>query len=92
VKLLRDCASQLASGGPMIFTVISKDFEMYGKGQKVGEDWYEIHPGVRMYFYDDASIQRAFGAFGPVEISKIDEPITDGTMRPFLNVICKSSR
>jgi SAM-dependent methyltransferase len=87
-KLLRDCASQLASGGPMIFTVISKDFEMYGKGQKLGEDWYEIHPGMKMYFYDEASIQREFAAFGSVEISKIDEPV-NGTMRPFLNVICR---
>jgi len=91
-KLLRDCASQLAFGGPMIFTVISKDFEMYGKGQKLGEDWYEIHPGMKMYFYDDTSIQREFGAFGQVEISKIDEPMTNGTMRPFLNVLCMPSR
>jgi SAM-dependent methyltransferase len=92
VKLLRDCASQLAPGGSMVFTVISKDFDMYGKGEKLGEDWYEIHPGMRMYFYDDTSIQREFGAFGPVEISKIDEPMPNGIMRPFLNVICKPSR
>lgn len=87
-KLLRDCARQLAPNGAMIFTVISKAFEMYGKGQKLGEDWYEIHPGMKMFFYDEASIQREFGPFGRVEIATIDEPMHDGKTRPFLNVFC----
>jgi SAM-dependent methyltransferase len=88
-KLLGDCARQLVAGGPMIFTVISKEFEMYGKGQKLGEDWYEIHPGVKMFFYDAASIRREFEPFGEVEISTIDEPMGNDSTRPFLNVLVR---
>ena len=31
-KLIRDCYSKLTLGGPMIFTVISKEAPMYGRG------------------------------------------------------------
>lgn len=91
-QLLRDCARQLAPGGSMIFTVISKEFEMYGKGEKLGEDWYETHPGVKMFFYDAESIKREFGPLGPVEFSKINEPMSHGSTRPFLHVICEPTR
>lgn len=88
-KLLRDCARQLRAGAPMIFTVVSKDFETYGKGQKLGEDWYETHPGVRIFFYDAASIRREFAPYGPVEFSNIDEPMAHGSTRPFLHVVAR---
>lgn len=87
-KLLRDCAAQLVAGGPMIFTVISKDFEMYGKGTKLGEDWYETHPGMRLFFYDEHSIRREFSAFERIDITPIEEPMHDNSSRPFLNVSC----
>jgi len=87
-QLLRSCARQVTTGGPMIFSVISKAFEMYGQGPKLGEDWYEVRPGVKMFFYDDDSIRREFGPLGLLEISKIDEPTLHGGTLPFLNVIC----
>ncbi len=89
-KLLADCRRQLVPGGPMIFTVISKKFPMYGKGTKLGEDWYEIHPGVKMFFFDEASIRRELGPHGLVDISPIDEPMHDGSLRPFINVFCEN--
>lgn len=91
-KLLRDCASQLAPGGAMFFTVISKDFEAYGQGTKLAEDWYETHPGMRLFFYDPTSITREFAPYGALEISEIAEPMHDGTTRPFLNVLCRPGR
>jgi hypothetical protein len=91
-QLLSACARQLVAGAPMMFTVISKEFDMYGKGVKLGEDWYETHPGVNMFFYDEASIRREFGAFGGVAIAKVDEPMGNGSTRPFLNVICELPR
>lgn len=91
-KLLRDCVRQLVPGGSMIFTVISKQFEMFGKGEKLGEDWYEPYPGVRMFFYDEASIHREFAPFGSVEISAINEPVSEHGTRPFLNVLCQTRR
>lgn len=90
--VLSACARQLVRGAPMVFTVISKEFDMYGKGVKLGEDWYETHPGVKMFFYDEVSIAREFGPFGVVEIAKVDEPIGHGSTRPFLHVICELPR
>jgi SAM-dependent methyltransferase len=91
-KVLRDCARQLRSGGPLMFTVISKEYGMYGKGQKLGEDWYEVHPGVPMFFYDVESIQREFGPLGRVEVTHISEPMANGSTAPFLNVLCEPPR
>jgi SAM-dependent methyltransferase len=87
-KLLRDCYSQLRLGAHMIFTVISKQAPMYGRGPRLGEDWYEILPGVKMYFYDADSVQRQFGPYGLVEFSEIDEPAPSGGSLPFINVVC----
>jgi SAM-dependent methyltransferase len=86
-KLIRDCWDQLSPGGTMIFTVISKDAPMYGQGPKLGEDWYEIHPGLKMYFYDADSVEREFGIHGPVQQSKLDEPLHNGSSFPFINVV-----
>jgi SAM-dependent methyltransferase len=88
-KLIRDCWKQLASGGSMIFTVISKDAPMYGQGPRLGDDWYEIHPGMKMYFYDADSVEREFGDHGLVEHSKIDEPLHNGSSFPFINAVCR---
>lgn len=88
-KLLADCDRQLAPGGHMVFTVIAKGAPMYGRGTRLGEDWYEVHPGVPMYFYDAASIERDLGGYGQVEITEIVEP-TGGSF-PFLHAVCTKS-
>lgn len=89
-KLIRDCRAQLTPGGQMIFSVISKKAPMYGRGERLGEDWYAPHPGIQMYFYDADSIQREFGPLGLVEISELDEPTPHGSSLPFISVICGS--
>lgn len=91
-KLLRDCAAQLAPGGPLVFTVISKAAPMYGRGPQLGEDWFEPHPGVPMFFYDAASIAREFAAYGVVEVTEIDEPSGKGAALPFLQIACVPGR
>lgn len=88
-KLLADCQRQLAPGGQMIFTVISKKAPMYGQGTRLGEDWYERLPNLPMYFYDEASIEREFGPHGLLQISEIDEPGHGGQSLPFLDVLCQ---
>lgn len=90
-KLIRDCYRQLASGGCMIFTVISKTAPMYGEGIKLGDDWFERGPGLQMFYYDAASVEREFGSHGLVEFSAIDELMPGGGTFPFINVICKKS-
>lgn len=88
-KLIRDCYRQLAPGGHMIFTVISKRAPMYGQGPRLGDDWYERLPNLPMYFYDAESVKREFGPYGLVEFSEIDEPSGGGVSLPFINVLCK---
>lgn len=90
-KLVADCARQVAPGAPMVFTLVAKDAEMYGRGRKLGEDWYETEPGVQIFFYDERTVERDFGPFGEVACTKIDEPIgraPGGAVRPFLHVVC----
>jgi SAM-dependent methyltransferase len=87
-KLIGNCWDQLSPGGTMIFTVISKDAPMYGQGPRLGDDWYEIHPGLKMYFYDADSVEREFGTHGPVVQSKLNEPLHNGSSFPFINVVC----
>ena len=88
-KLLRDCYRQLSPGGHMIFTVISKKAPMYGQGPQLGEDWYERHPNLPMYFYGPESVEREFGRYGLVGFSEIDEVVSASESLPFINVICK---
>jgi SAM-dependent methyltransferase len=88
-KLIQDCWQQLAPGGCMIFTVISKTAPMYGQGVKLGDDWFERGPGLHMFYYDATSVTRDFGAHGMVEFSEIDEIMPGGGTFPFFNVICK---
>jgi SAM-dependent methyltransferase len=88
-KLLRDCADQLAPGGTMIFTVVSKAASMFGQGTRIGEDRYETHPGMRLFFYDADSIRREFGPHGLVDFFAVDETMHDGSLRPFIQVVCR---
>jgi SAM-dependent methyltransferase len=90
-KLIRDCYRQLTLGGHMIFTVISKEAPMYGQGTRLGDDWYERMPNLKMFFYDADSVEREFGPHGLVEFSEIDEPALSGGSLPFINVVCRKS-
>ncbi|QTC41447.1 class I SAM-dependent methyltransferase [Bacillus sp. V3] len=74
VKFIRDCYGQLKPGGHMVFTTISKDAPMYGKGTQLGEDYFEIRDGVKMFFYDEDSIKRDFGDYGLIDVSEVEEP------------------
>lgn len=90
-KLIRDCYSQLKLPGHMIFTVVSKKAPMYGQGIRLGDDWYERMPNLKMYFYDTDSVRREFGPHGLVEFFEIEEPSLSGGSLPFINVVCKKS-
>src|SRR5690606_4038767 len=45
-KLIRDCYNQLAEGGYMVFSAISKEAPTYGQGKRIGKDCYEMFGGV----------------------------------------------
>jgi len=90
-KLLNDCYAQLAPGGYMIFSVISKKVPMYGSGKKLGTDRYETKDGVQIFFYDSGSIKQEFGKYGLCEFTEIDEPVGNKQVFKFILVTCRKA-
>jgi SAM-dependent methyltransferase len=91
-KLIKDCYNQLEPNGYMIFTTISKEAPMFGKGKQLGKDYFEIMEGVKMFFYDTDSIKDDFGNYGLIEVSEIVEPHKDNPNKPpfkFIMVKCQ---
>ncbi|MDA6072762.1 class I SAM-dependent methyltransferase [Flavobacterium sp. AC] len=82
-KLIQDCYNQLSEDGFMVFTVITKEAQTYGKGKFISKDRYEIFDGVKMFFYDKESVREEFGKFGLFEIMELDESF------PFFMIKCK---
>lgn len=72
-KILQDCYNQLAEGGFMVFTVITKEAETYGKGTRIGKDRFEMFGGLEIFFYDQAAVEAEFGPFGLFEITEVKE-------------------
>ena len=85
-KLIRDCYHQLAPGGYMVFSVISKKAHTYGQGVFVTEDRYEIFDGVKMYFYDQSSVHSAFDKAGLYEITEVQDVF------PFFLIKCRKTK
>ncbi|MDM8177852.1 MULTISPECIES: class I SAM-dependent methyltransferase [Olivibacter] len=82
-KLIRDCYNQLAEGGYMVFSAISKEAPTYGQGKRIGKDRYEMFGGVNLFFYDSESIEAEFDNFGLFEVTKVTENY------PFFLIKCK---
>ncbi len=82
-KLIGDCYNQLADGGHMVFTVVTKEAPTYGQGELVGKDRYEMFGGVRLFFYDRESVNAEFGDAGLYEVLDITENY------PFFMVKCR---
>ncbi|WP_343303557.1 class I SAM-dependent methyltransferase [Chitinophaga niabensis] len=84
-KLIRDCYDQLSENGHMVFTVISKEAQTYGQGTLISKDRYEMFGGVKMFFYDRASIHAEFDQAGLFEITEVTENY------PFFLIKCRKS-
>jgi hypothetical protein len=94
-KLLTCCYSQLINNGLMVFVVASMENSLYGCGKYLSRNRYEIARGLKVYFYDSASIISEFADFGIVESSDIDEPVKfmEGEAPVKLKfVICRKNR
>lgn len=91
-KFIKDCYNQLKPNGYMIFTTISKEAPMFGKGKQLGKDYFEIMEGIKIYFYDAESIKQEFGKYGLIECSEIVEPHKGMENKPpftFLMIKCQ---
>ncbi|HDR7355896.1 Uncharacterized protein BCZB5J_03151 [Bacillus cereus] len=86
-NFIKDCYNQLKPGGYLIFTTVSKKAPMYGKGNQLDKDYYEIMEGVKMFFYDSESIKQDFNKYGLVQISEIDEPNKNVENKPSINFL-----
>jgi SAM-dependent methyltransferase len=89
---LESCYNQLKTGGLMIFTVVSKQANMYGNGKQLSKDRFEIMKGLNVFFYDSNSVKREFSDFGLIETKDIEEPIKHMIGQESLKceiVICK---
>ncbi|MDY0779429.1 class I SAM-dependent methyltransferase [Tenacibaculum sp. IB213877] len=82
-KLIKNCYNQLTTNGYMIFTAITVDAPTYGKGKFISKDRYEIHKGVKMYFYNKESVKKEFEKVGLFEIQEVTENF------PFYLIKCK---
>ncbi len=91
-KFIKDCYNQLKPAGCMIFSTISKNDSMYGKGEQVSKDRFDMLNGAKLFFYDPDSIRREFGNYGLTGFSEIDEPMKfkkDHPPMKFTIIICK---
>jgi SAM-dependent methyltransferase len=72
---LKHCFDQLNQDGIMIFVTTSKELSNYGNGRYLSKDRFEISKGLKVFFYDDKSIEKEFSSFGLINYSNILEPI-----------------
>lgn len=91
-KFIQACYQQLKPNGYMIFTTISKEAPMFGKGKQLGKNYFEIMEGLKMFFYDADSIRAEFGKYGLTEVAEIVEPHKNMAHKPpfkFSMITCK---
>ncbi|MFJ7362687.1 class I SAM-dependent methyltransferase [Peribacillus frigoritolerans] len=94
-KFIKACYNQLKPNGYMIFTTISKEAPMFGKGKQLAKDYFEIMEGLKMFFYDSDSIKQEFGNYGRIEFSEIVEPHKNIENKPpfkFILVKCQKGQ
>ncbi len=72
-KFIKNCYNQLKPNGYMIFSSISKKDPMYGNGQELSKDWFEMPSGAKIFFYDSDSVQQEFGDYGLIDFLEINE-------------------
>jgi SAM-dependent methyltransferase len=72
-KLIENCYSQLKENGVMIFTAITKEAKTYGQGTYVSKDRFEMFGGVKIFFYDKATVEEEFGDSGLLEVTDVIE-------------------
>ena len=74
-KILEACHHQLTDDGVMYFVVVSTEAEMYGQGTRIGLDFYLLENGLKVFFYNERSIEQDFAGFGLMEYRPFEEPI-----------------
>lgn len=93
-QFLKNCYNQLRTDGLMVFTVVSKDYKLFGNGKLVSIDRFMIEKGLTVFFYDSITIEKEFTPFGLLDYREIDEPVkhmeNEDPMK-FFQVVCRKS-
>lgn len=74
-KFLASCYNQLAGNGIMVFIVTSKESPLYGKGRYLSKDRYEPARGLKVFFYDQDSLEKEFSDYGFFSCEPVYEPV-----------------
>lgn len=93
-KLIRDCYKQLRPRGYMVFVALSKSTVSYGEGTPLGKDRFESRHGVKLFYYDAASVEQEFDAYGLIEAREIHEPAKHSehkSLQTFWYISCRKS-
>jgi len=94
IQFIRNCFNQLNTGGYLIFSVVSKSSSMYGQGNLLSKNRYEIMKGLNVFYYDLESARSEFLKYGLVETFELDEPIKFMENEPPMKMIlikCKNT-
>jgi SAM-dependent methyltransferase len=75
IRFLRKCFKQLNENGIMVFVVTFTQNQLYGQGKSIGNNRFEISKGLKVFFYDDAAVEKEFSAYGIIEDNIIEEPV-----------------
>ena len=71
--LIKTCYEQLNPGGTMVFVAISTNTQSFGEGIKLSHNRYETRHGVKLFYYDEDSIEQEFEPFGIQRTEEITE-------------------
>lgn len=82
-KFIQDCFNQLSDNGQMVFATVTKQAPLYGQGLGIGQDRFELSPGLTMFFYDRETIQDEFAQAGLYEVTEVTD------IYPFYLIKCK---
>jgi SAM-dependent methyltransferase len=74
-KFLKDCFNQLSDKGTMIFVATSVKNSLYGTGRDLGGNSFEQSPGLRVFFYEDQTIENEYRPYGLIRYNEIEEPV-----------------
>lgn len=86
-KFIQDCFNQLNANGWMIFTAITKEAHTYGQGTLISKNRFKMFGGVKIFFYDEETLQKEFGTTGLFEITKVKE-----NDYPFYLIKCRRTK
>jgi len=78
----------------MVFTVVSKQADLYGSGHRISKDRFRLKNGISVYFYDTKTVEKEFQDFTLITIKEIDEPIKfmpNQSPIKFILTVCKKN-